>query len=626
MLQALRDATKSNLMRAFLLILVVGFGMWGIGDIFRASPSDQDAIRVGDINVSAIETATIFDQARRLYYPDLNNNEAIAQGLMNQVMGELVSRSLFEAEAARLGLVVTDEMAKDAIRRNPLFQDAAGNFNALLLRDILARQGIGEAQLLAEIGYAERRNQLVASIASGVRYAPPLAESMAAWLAQRRQVRYAELAIVPQNVPDPDNTSLAAWYDENLDIFAVPIQREVTAVVLTPEHYLEAVSVSESDLRAGYEARIDDYVLPERRDFLQMVLPDLTTADEALTRLKEGEDFADIAHEIGGDSIDDIRFTDVVRGALLDNLGDAIFSSALGVVADAIETDFGVYVVEIIGITPAETTSFDEARDALAGELRNEAAITMVYDSITIFEDAQDGGATLEEAAEIAKARVVTLPNIGRNAPPTNNDGQGVDDIATSTAFRGAVWQQPIGVDSSLIADENNTYFALRVEAEMPQRTRGLDEVREEAIAAWKHETAISQTRAEAESIIAANDFAGAVKDAGATLIASPPFLQSGSGFDHEESSLIAAASFAIAKGDRTIVESGGTAMIVLKLEDITEGDAEALALRQAQLLGDFAAHLAADTEEAITRGLATIHSIDANPNAALRLLIGNVQ
>ena len=625
MLQALRDATKSNLMRAFLLILVVGFGMWGIGDIFRASPSDQDAIRVGDINVSAIEAATIFDQARRLYYPDLNNNEAIAQGLMNQVMGELVSRSLFEAEAARLGLVVTDEMAKNAIRRNPLFQDDAGNFNALLLRDILARRGIGEAQLLAEIGYAERRNQLVASIASGVRYAPPLAEAMAAWLAQRRQVRYAELAIVPDNVPDPDNTSLGVWYDENQDIFAVPIQREVTAVVLTPEHYLGAVRVRESDLRAGYEARIDDYVLPERRDFLQMVLPDLTAAEAVLTRLKGGEDFAEIANEIGGDSIDDIRFTQVERGALLDNLGDAIFTGSVGVIADAIETPFGVYVVELIAVHPAETTSFEEARAGLAAEMQNENAINMVYDSITIFEDAQAGGATLEEAAEIAKARVVTLPNIGRNAP-LDTDGQDADDIATSTAFRGAVWQQPIGVDSGLIADENNTYFALRVDSETPQRTRGLDEVREEAIAAWKMETAISRTREQAESIIAANDFADAVKNAGATLIASPPFLQSGSGFDHEESSLIAAASFAIAKGDRTIVESGGTSMIVLKLDEITEGDAEALALRQAQLLAEFASHLATDTEEAITRGLATIHSIDANPNAALRLLIGNVQ
>ena len=625
MLQALRDATKSNLMRAFLLILVVGFAMWGIGDIFRASPNDQDAIRVGDINVSAIETATIFDQARRLYYPDLNNNEAIAQGLMNQVMGELVSRSLFEAEAARLGLVVTDEMAKNAIRRNPLFQDDAGNFNALLLRDILARRGIGEAQLLAEIGYAERRNQLVASIASGVRYAPPLAESMAAWLAQRRQVRYAELAIVPDNVPDPDDTSLGVWYDDNQDIFAVPIQREVTAVVLTPEHYLGAVRVRESDLRAGYEARIDDYVLPERRDFLQMVLPDLTAAEAVLTRLKGGEDFAEIALEIGGDSIDDIRFTQVERGALLDNLGDAIFAGALGVIADAIETPFGVYVVELIAVHPAETTSFEEARAGLAAEMQNESAINMVYDSITIFEEAQAGGATLEEAAEIAKARVVMLPNVGRNAPP-DTDGQDADDIATSTAFRGAVWQQPIGVDSGLIADENNTYFALRVDSETPQRTRRLDEVRSQAIAAWKMETAISRTRKQAESIIAANDFAGAVKDAGATLIASPPFLQSGSGFDHEESSLIAAASFAIAKGDRTIVESGGATMIVLKLEEITEGDAEALALRQAQLLGEFASHLAADTEEAITRGLATIHSIDANPNAALRLLIGNVQ
>ncbi|NBR40221.1 MAG: hypothetical protein EBT93_12530 [Alphaproteobacteria bacterium] len=172
MLQALRNGTKSNLMRAFLLVLVVGFGMWGIGDIFRSSPNDEDAITVDNITVSANEVAITFDRARRFYYPGLNNNEAIATGLMDQIIAELIERSLFEAEAARLGLTVTRDMAKQSLRTNPLFQDASGNFNPLLMRDILARRGISEDQLIADIGYAEKRNQVIAAIASGAEYSP----------------------------------------------------------------------------------------------------------------------------------------------------------------------------------------------------------------------------------------------------------------------------------------------------------------------------------------------------------------------------------------------------------------------------------------------------------------------
>ena len=93
MLQALRNGTKSNLLRAFLLVLVVGFGMWGIGDIFRSSPNDEDAITVDNITVSANEVAITFDRARRFYYPGLNNNEAIATGLMDQIIAGLIERS-----------------------------------------------------------------------------------------------------------------------------------------------------------------------------------------------------------------------------------------------------------------------------------------------------------------------------------------------------------------------------------------------------------------------------------------------------------------------------------------------------------------------------------------------------
>jgi len=176
-----------------------------------------------------------------------------------------------------------------------------------------------------------------------------------------------------------------------------------------------------------------------------------------------------------------------------------------------------------------------------------------------------------------------------------------------------------------LIADEDNTYFALRVDNETEARSRDLDEVIDQASAAWKLETAITAARTQAEDIIAANDFAAAVSSAGAVLEQSSPFLQSGIGLDHEEASLIASASFSIEVGDKTLVETGGDSMIVLKLDDIIAGDEDTVTLRKNQLIDDFKNHLVADTEDAIANGLATLHEVEANPNAVVRLLIGSV-
>lgn len=623
MLQALRNGTKSNLMRAFLLVLVVGFGMWGIGDIFRSSPNDEDAITVDNITVSANEVAITFDRARRFYYPGLNNNEAIATGLMDQIIAELIERSLFEAEAARLGLTVTRDMAKQSLRTNPLFQDASGNFNPLLMRDILARRGISEDQLIADIGYAEKRNQVIAAIASGAEYSPVLADSMAKWLAQQRQIHFAAIAISPDQVTDPDQATLSGWYRDNQDIFDAPTMRSVTAVILSPDHYLQNIVVSQTELENAFEERKSAFSVPERRDFLQMVLPDLETAEAVRQRLIAGEDFAAVALEVSGDKPEDITFVGVTRDDLPEDLAATIFAGSEGNVTNPSQTPFGVYVFEITAINEAKIPSFEDVRTRLEEELKIEMAVNQVYDSITIFEEAQDSGATLEEAAKAAKAQLITIAGMSQNSLTESSDP--INDIATSTGFRSAVWQQEIGTEGMLIADEDNTYFALRVENETAARSRDLDEVKDEAIKAWKLETAISRAKTQAEDIIAANDFDAAVKSAGATLEQSSPFLQSGIGLDHEESSLIASASFSIEVGDKTLVETGSDSIIVIRLDDIIAGDEDTVTLRKNQLLADFKDHLVADTEDAIVKGLATLHDVEANPNAVVRLLIGSI-
>ena len=623
MLQALRNGTKSNLMRAFLLVLVVGFGMWGIGDIFRSSPNDEDAITVDNITVSANEVAITFDRARRFYYPGLNNNEAIATGLMDQIIAELIERSLFEAEAARLGLTVTRDMAKQSLRTNPLFQDASGNFNRLLMRDILARRGISEDQLIADIGYAEKRNQVIAAIASGSEYSPVLADSMAKWLAQQRQIHFAAIAISPDQVTDPDQATLSGWYSDNQDIFDAPTMRSVTAVILSPDHYLQNIVVSQTELENAFEERKSAFSVPERRDFLQMVLPDLETAEAARQRLIAGEEFAAVALEVSGDKPEDITFVGVTRDDLPEDLAATIFAGSEGNVTNPSQTPFGVYVFEITAINEAKIPSFEDVRTRLEEELKIEMAVNQVYDSITIFEEAQDSGATLEEAAKAAKAQLITIAGMSQNS--LNESSDPINDIATSTGFRSAVWQQEIGTEGMLIADEDNTYFALRVENETAARSRDLDEVKDEAIKAWKLETAISRAKTQAEDIIAANDFDAAVKSAGAILEQSSPFLQSGIGLDHEESSLIASASFSIEVGDKTLVETGSYSIIVIRLDDIIAGDEDTVTLRKNQLLADFKDHLVADTEDAIVKGLATLHDVEANPNAVVRLLIGSI-
>ena len=112
MLKSMREGAKSAPMKIFLITLAIGFAMWGIDDVFRNVGSNNAAIKAGNYEVSALEAAHEFDRARRTYLPNSNNSEAIAQGLLGDVISGLARRVVFSAEADRQGLTVTREMEK----------------------------------------------------------------------------------------------------------------------------------------------------------------------------------------------------------------------------------------------------------------------------------------------------------------------------------------------------------------------------------------------------------------------------------------------------------------------------------------------------------------------------------
>ena len=185
-----------------------------------------------------------------------------------------------------------------------------------------------------------------------------------------------------------------------------------------------------------------------------------------------------------GDSEEDITFTNIARDDLPDDLASNVFTADANQVTEPAETAFGVYLFIVNDISPAEVPVFSDIKATLADEIINEKAINRVYDSIQIFETSQEAGATLEEAAAEAGANLLSIPALSKTG--RDIDGEWLDGIVSSTAFRSTAWQQNIGVPSMLISDENNTFFALRVDSETDIRVRQLDEVRAAAITAWK--------------------------------------------------------------------------------------------------------------------------------------------
>ena len=620
MLKSMREGAKSTPMRIFLVFLAVGFALWGIGDVFRTVAGNDRAVRVGDVEVSALDAAREFDRARRNFLPTSSNSEAIAAGLLSNVLAELTRRTLFVAEGQRMGLTVTRQMEKLAIADEAAFKDELGQFSVLRFRDTLARAGMSEQDYLNFIGVLMMQNQITDAITAGTDYPEATASALARWRLEQRAINIAEVNVDTSSITPPDDAAMLSWYGENSSLFDSPDLRFATVAVISPDVFIDSVDLSEEAINAYYEDNADAWQEQEKRLISQMIFADTARAENAISRINGGEGFTDVAQDMLGLSADDVSLGNLSRDDLSGALVDPVFTADSGVVIGPIETPLGQHVLMVNDITAAEMTPLADVRDRIIEDLKRENATDLVYDRISVLEDEIAAGATIEEAARVSGAALVTIDGMDRNG--LDIDGNVIEGIAADTTFRERLWAAAIN-DEGMVEDiGEDTFFVARVEREEAARSRDLAEVRNRVIEVMIGEMAITAARTTAESIIAASDTNAAARAAGAPFGDETTLRRDGVGLDHSSARLIAAKVFELAPGEIGIVETGDEA-IVVSVDRIIPADAEQAAAEMALFQSQLSNEARNSMVTGLLLGFEKQFEVEVTPAPVQQMLIG---
>src|SRR5690348_10357233 len=133
MLQAIRSKAGSFVVKALFALLILTFGVWGIGDIFRTRSADTVVASVGGHSISAEELQTAvrraLEQLSMRFGNAIDLQQAKQLGLIDQTLTQLVDRSLIDQEVARLQLDTSDDLIRNAITGNPSFRGSDGRFD-----------------------------------------------------------------------------------------------------------------------------------------------------------------------------------------------------------------------------------------------------------------------------------------------------------------------------------------------------------------------------------------------------------------------------------------------------------------------------------------------------------------
>jgi peptidyl-prolyl cis-trans isomerase D len=439
MLRVFRDNLQYLKWVLWLVVLVfVGFVFVGFGSIDLTAQGGSvttPAAKVGTQEVSYAQFERAYRQVetqyREAYGQQFTRELANQLGLPMQVLNQLINERLVLQEAQRMGLDVTDVELRQAILAMPVFQRDGAFMGQQAYVDLLRANGLRPEDFEALQREALLTQKMQNALAQTVFVGPEEVEAEYRQQAETATVRL--LRLPASQFADEvvvDETALGQFFDARREDFRLPERRVVDYLVVDPASLRESVAVEDSAVRAYYDAHPDDYTSEEQvkaRHILLRTGAERTT-DEARAqmetikaRVEGGEDFAALATELSDDPGSKARGGDLgffSRGAMVKPFEDAAFGAEPGDLVGPLETSFGVHLIQVQARRPGGVQPFEEVAAGIRTRLVNEAA------------------------GESAKTQAVELASRAQKENPTTEQLQAMASQETGAS---AVTSEPFG-------------------------------------------------------------------------------------------------------------------------------------------------------------------------------------
>jgi peptidyl-prolyl cis-trans isomerase D len=532
MLQAIRSRAGSVVVKALFALLILTFGIWGIGDIFRNRPTDTSVAKVGTQGIDANQLQTALQPALERLSTQLGTQVDLRQakqmGVVDQVLGQLVDTSLLDQQTQRMQLDVSDSVVRDTITQDPMFRGANGIFDRNAFDALLAANHLTEPEYVARVRSDIPRQDLLRAITAGAVPPPAIIDRLYRY---RDEKRVADIVSLPDSgasgVGQPSEAELTKFYDAHQDMFRAPEYRGFVLASLTPSDLAKKIEIPEARLKSAYDQRQDEFVLPERRDVQQILAPSADQAKAAEAALAAGKDWTEVARTIAGQDPQTIDLGLMKREDLPQNLADVAFGLPLNKPSQPVKSTLGWHILRVVKIVPPTTQSFGEVKAKLEADLAHNEAVDQLYTVANHVDDALAGGATIDEAANRFGLKKTVVGAVDEKG--LGRDDKPVALPVSSSEVLKLAFSTEEGRTSRTTQTSDGAIFVLHTDKIMPPAVRPLAEVKNEAIAAWQAQQRKAVVAKEAEALAAATKPGvqlSAVAAAKGLKVTSPPPFQ----------------------------------------------------------------------------------------------------
>jgi len=506
MLRGLHKASSHFLgrivMAAVLGFLILSFGIWGIGDIFRGFGRSSLA-KVGSTEIGIEQFRQSYNEhlqqlGRRLGRP-ITPDQARALGLQQQLLGQMLAEAALDERVRQLGLNLSDSEVARQITTDPNFKSPTGQFDRFRFEQMIRSAGYTEGRYVQEQRRIALRREVADTIGGGMTPPKAAAELMNRFQNEQRTIDYVRLG--PDQAGDiaaPTAEVLQAYFDEHKGVFRAPEYRKIVVLDATPQDLAKSIDVTDADARRYYDDHGDRYGKPERRQVEQIVFPNAQEAQAAAERITAGTTFADVATERGVKP-QDMDLGLVTKSELLDPaVADAAFSLTEGAVSAPIAGEFATVLVHVVKVETGSVKPFESVMADIKQQIALDHARPELLDLHDKIEDERGAGSHLDEIAAKHKLTVRTLEVDRSGRDPSGNP---VPDLPSGADVVSAAFSSDVDVENDPLSLQGGGFAWYNVAAITPSRERKLDEVKGEVETRWRSDQISERLAAKATEL-----------------------------------------------------------------------------------------------------------------------------
>ena len=523
MLESLRSFLSGKTLLIFVTIMAIPFVFFGsssVGTIFTTY-GKVNGLEVSQADLNSANN-TVNQRLLETYGEDFSMPEDI---LLEMVKEEIISQKTLLSQTRDMGILVSENDAKDQIMMSPNFQ-TDGQFDEIAFETAIRTQGYTPNDYISIVTEGMAKNYLIDSIASSFFTLDNEILDIAKLIEQERDITFTKIDFnVLKSTIQADLTEAKAYYESNSINFFSNEERSMNYITINNDDYRSLVEVPDNYLEEAYEDYLQRIEMrsEKRASHIMVDLVNYPSKAEALKiitlaekELNSGKDFNEVVLTYSEDIISKELDGDIGYSSgdvFPDEFENALAKMTKGQVSDIIfsEATNSFHILKLTEINQEVADSFDSKKDALLEELVSAESQALMDEDRDIIDNAILDNLSLEELAQSLSLEIKTSGNLTLE----NFDFEIKNSQIAQTLF-----SIPSGFNSAEVIELEEGMVVMSLNTIQESKLMPFDSVVENAIDSVRDQKALALSLSVQESMKTDTDF-----DKSASYISQDNFI-----------------------------------------------------------------------------------------------------